>query len=136
MHGLITDVIDSYGGTDTLIRTLNRLGICSSMDTLSRIIQYRVRERQKVGPEHELSDKALIIILADNIDFLHSFSRVYCGEKKKSFHGATIQAVQPIPSLKSLNVTQIAGQKRPKLPPYPSPNKSFNCPVSKVTRRA
>ncbi len=87
-------------------------------------------------PEHELSDKALIIISADNIDFLHSFSRVYCGEKKKSFHGTTIQAVQSIPSLKSLNVTQITGQKRPKLSPYPSPNKSFNSPVSKVTRRA
>jgi len=67
---------------------------------LSRIIQYRVREREKVGPEHELPDQALIIISADNIDFLHSFSRVYCGEKKKSFHGTTIQAVQPIPSFK------------------------------------
>ena len=74
MHGLIADVIDSYGGSDVLIRTLNRLGVCSSADILSRIIQRRVNQRELVGPEKELNDQSFIIIFADNIDFMHTFS--------------------------------------------------------------
>lgn len=69
IHALITDAIDSYGGSVTLIHTLNRLGVCSSADTLARNIQYRVALREKVGPEEELSDEDVIIFSLDNIDF-------------------------------------------------------------------
>ena len=31
----------------------------------------------------------------DNIDFLQSYARVFCGDSKRSWHGTTIQAVQP-----------------------------------------
>ena len=46
MHNLITDIIVSYGGSTVLIHTLNRLGVCSSADTLARSIQYRVNMRE------------------------------------------------------------------------------------------
>ena len=136
MHGLIADVIDSYDGSDVLIRKLNRLGVCSSADILSRIIHHRVNQRELVGPEKELNDQSLIIISADNIDFMHTFSRVYCGKPKKSFHGTTIQVVQPIPSLFIQSTTNTTGHKRPKLSPYPSPSKSCLSPAPKVKRRA
>ena len=35
----------------------------------------------------------------DNLDFLHSFSHVFCGNQKASWHGTTLQVVQPLPSL-------------------------------------
>ena len=38
-------------------------------------------------------------VSADNLDFLHSFARVFCGNQKSSWHGTTVQVVQPLPSL-------------------------------------
>ena len=34
LHTLITDMVESQGGSALLIRILNRLGICSSSDVL------------------------------------------------------------------------------------------------------
>ena len=39
LHTIIADIIDSQGGTSLLIQTLNKLGVCVSLDTLSRSIQ-------------------------------------------------------------------------------------------------
>ena len=39
MHTLVTDLVDSQGGTTFLIQALNKLGVCSSQDTLKRFIQ-------------------------------------------------------------------------------------------------
>ncbi len=79
-----------------IVRILNRLGVCSSADTLARSIQYRVRER-----EQECSPDTLTVISADNIDFLHSYARVFCGKQTSSWHGTTVQAVQPKPGMHS-----------------------------------
>ena len=32
LHSLITDIVDSHGGSTELIKILNRLGICSFVD--------------------------------------------------------------------------------------------------------
>lgn len=82
------------------MKILNRLGICSSSDTLARCIQHRVTERETKGPEQECSRDSITFILADNIDFLHSYAQVFCGNQSSSWHGTTVQAVQPSPSLK------------------------------------
>ena len=95
MHNLITDVTESFGGSSVLIKILNRLGICASADTLARSIQFRVAQREKQGPKHECSPDSLTIVSADNIDFLHSYARVFCGNQTSSWHGTTVQAVQP-----------------------------------------
>ena len=95
-HTLITDAIESGGGSTQLIRMLNRMGICSSADTLARSIQFRVKEREIRGPEEECMCNLPTIISADNIDFQHSYARVFCGKQTSSWHGTTVQAVQPI----------------------------------------
>ena len=41
LHTLIADVVDSQGGTALLMQILNKLGVCVSLDTLSRSIQYK-----------------------------------------------------------------------------------------------
>ena len=99
MHNLITDVTESFGGSSFLIKILNRLGICASVDTLARSIQFRVAQREKQGPEQECSPDSVTIVSADNIDFLHSYARVFCGNQTSSWHSITVQAVQPKPNL-------------------------------------
>lgn len=34
----------------------------------------------------------------DNIDYVHSYARVYCG-KQSSWHGTTVQIMQPQPTV-------------------------------------
>jgi hypothetical protein len=77
LHNLITDIVESCGGSTLLVRILNRLGVCSSADTLARTIQYRVKEREQRGYEQECSPDTLTITSADNIDFLHSYARSF-----------------------------------------------------------
>ena len=98
LHSLITDIEDGLGGSTYLIKILNRLGICSSVDTLERRIQYITSLREEEGAEHECEERALTFISAD-IDYIHSFAQVYCGKQQSSGHGTTVQAVQPMPSL-------------------------------------
>ena len=87
-HTLITDVIESGGGSTQLIRILNRMGICSSADTVARSIQY--------SPEEDCMHNIPTIISMDNIDFQHSYARVFCGKQVSSCRRTTVQAVQPI----------------------------------------
>ena len=94
-HTLISDTIESCGGSTQLIRILNRLGVCSSADTLARSIQSRVQEREKKGPEQDCARNAPTLISTDNIDFQHSYARVFCGKQTSNWHGTTVQAVQP-----------------------------------------
>ena len=65
-----------------LLRLLNRLGVCVSADTQARCVQYRIHKSTEEGP-------------ADNLDYVHSHARAYCGKQKSSWHGATVQVVQP-----------------------------------------
>ena len=38
LHTLLADIVESQGGSQLLIRILNRFGICASSDTLARCI--------------------------------------------------------------------------------------------------
>ena len=83
MHMLITDLIESQGGSSVLIKVLNRLGVCSSSDTLARFIQ----QKRTVMEYHCLKNMckdAFTVVSADNLDFLHSFTRVFCGKQTSS----------------------------------------------------
>ncbi len=125
MHSLIADVIDSYGGSDILIRTLNPLGVCSSVDTLFRVVQHMVNQRELLGSENELNDTSLIIM------FMHTYSGVYC-VKTQEIISWDNNSSNPTQSLVLKNRTV----PEPKLSAYPSPNKSCISPVPKVRRRA
>ena len=97
LHTLITDIVESQGGSALLIKILNRLGVCVSSDTLSRFIEHKVQTSDI--KRNGLAEDSFTIISTDNLDFLHSYAQVYQGNQKNSWHGTTIQAVQPIPSL-------------------------------------
>ena len=43
-------------------------------------------------------ENAFTVASADNLDFIHSHARIYCGKQQSSWHGTTVQIVQPQPS--------------------------------------
>lgn len=87
IHTLLTDVFQSQGGSTLLIKILNRLGICSSLDVLQHYIHYTVSHRIT---QSNHSESTIDIISVDNIDFLHSYARVFSGNRQISWHGTTI----------------------------------------------
>ena len=97
--------------------------MCSSADTLARSIQYRVKEREQRGYEEECSIDQNTIVPVDNIDFLHSYARVFCGKQTSSWHGTTVQAVQPKPQNQSETLTQSSlSEAMDELLLYPGPD--------------
>ena len=44
LHTLVTDVVDGQGGSAQLVRILNRLGVCTSIDSLSCFIQNHIQQ--------------------------------------------------------------------------------------------
>ena len=98
MHTLITDVVESQGGSTLLVRMLNRIGVCASADTLSRFIQHKVSTCDEDGMKY-LTPDTFTVVSADKIDFMHSFARIFCGHQTSSWHGTTVKVAQPLPSL-------------------------------------
>ena len=93
----MTDVIESCGGSQCLIRILIWLGVCASIETHRRYVQYQVQRLRKEGPMKECPEDTLTIFSADNLDYIHSFSRAYCEKQQSSWHGITVQAIRPQP---------------------------------------
>ena len=96
LHTLLADIVEGQGGSALLIRLLNRLGVCVSLDTLKRFIQYKVSSGKTAK---SLDPTVFTIVSADNVDFLHSYA---CLFKSSSWHGTSIQAAQPLPSLSNV----------------------------------
>ena len=98
MHTPMTDLVESQGGSSVLVRVLNRLGVCSSADTLARFVQFKRTASDQHHFKHRSKD-AFTLASADNLDFMHSFARVFCGHQTSSWHGTTVQVAQTLPSL-------------------------------------
>ena len=96
LHLLLTDLIESQGGSCDLIRILNRFGAVASSDTHRRYVQFKVQQKMSLGFLNELNLDNFTAASVDNIDFLQRHSFVYCGDQSRSWHGTTIQVVQPL----------------------------------------
>ena len=51
----------------------------------------------KQGAMCGYSSKSFTVASADDLDFIHSHARVYGGKQQLSWHGTTVQLVQPQP---------------------------------------
>ena len=91
---ILADIVDCYGGSTELLKILNRLGVCTSLDTLLRHIQTTVQQSDRKGILQGLDHSILTVFSLDNIDFLKSYAQVYCGNQQLSWYGTTVQAVQ------------------------------------------
>jgi hypothetical protein len=140
MHTLIADAVETCGGSSRLVKLLNRLGVCASIDTLDRYIQYRVQKTMEDGPMAAYPQTSFIQFSIDNLDFAHSFARVFSGKQQSSWHGTTIQVVQPQPlglTDAQTSVVPAHPSKRlhSELTPSSSPSKSTHSPIPKKQRR-
>ncbi len=116
LHQLITNVVESQGGSALLIKILNRLGVCASADTLSRFVQHKVH----TGVLKAMKCKDTFMALSvDNVDFRHGFSRVNVGQQIGCWSGTSVQYIEMNPSLEVINagtedeselITQTQGQ--------------------------
>lgn len=103
LHHLVTDTVEVCGGSRQLIRVLNRLGACVSADTHDRLVTNVAEKQKDKSVRSELSPDVFTVASADNIDFLQSHAAVYCGDQSRSYHGTTVQVVQPVPTHKLPN---------------------------------
>lgn len=142
-HVLNADLIDCFGGASELVKIFNRLGVCVSMDTLSRHIQSTVEQISAKGLLQGLNPSLLTMFTVDNIDFLHKHARVFCGNQHLDSHATTVQAVQTKPSLNKTSITDdqqldplVSPAKRSHalLSPTNSPDRLGKTPTAKRVR--
>ena len=67
-------------------------------DTHARYAQFRIKNSLLDGIMSRYPQNAFTVVSVDNLDFIHSFARVYCGKQQLSWHGTTMQIVQPQPT--------------------------------------
>lgn len=97
LHTLVTEATLCHGGTQELVKILNRLGVGSSLDTNQRLATQVVHSRIARGVVPELNRCALSIVSIDNIDILQTHAFVSSTDGSRSWHGTSVQCVQPLP---------------------------------------
>lgn len=77
---------------------LNRLGAVASLDTANHLATQIVQRRLTMGVKFDLEPNMFTAISIDNIDILQPFSFVSSLDATRSWHGTSVQCVQPHPS--------------------------------------
>ena len=95
IHDLLGDAVEICGDSRQLLRILNRLGCTSSPDTHGRFVTQHANNQRTNSLWNELAPAAFMVASVDNFDMLQSYAAVYCGNQQCSYHGTTIQIVQP-----------------------------------------
>ena len=152
LHTLLTDYVEATGGSSELISVLNKLGAVASMETLDRHIMRVSVQRKMEGLLKELDSSTFTVATTDNIDFLQSHASVYSGSQHRSWHGISVQVIQPQQRLKNIVVqpgiqlvcspTHISGvaelpdRRRLRTSPINSPSQQTRSPAYKRIKRA
>ena len=94
---LLADAVFCMGGSTELVKMLNRIGAIASLDTHDRMATLVVTQRINKGIHNELVSNTLTISI-DNIDILQRHAMVSSAQTKRSWHGTSVQCVQPMPT--------------------------------------
>ena len=134
-HCLLTEAVLCHGGSQELVRILNRVGAVASLETNRRLATLVVQERMSNGIIAEIHPKSLSVVSIDNIDILQSHAFVSSTDRTRSWHGTSVQCTQPLPlsaclSNDEMNVPSSGRKHGPSLSPPASPT-----PIEKSKRR-
>ena len=97
LHILLTEAVLCHGSTLELVRILNRIGAAASLDTVNRLATRVVQMRLTRGVKSDLQHHMFAAVSIDNIDILQPFSFVSSLDATRSWHGTSVQCVQPLP---------------------------------------
>ena len=100
LHNILADTIEVCGGSRKLMKIFNRLGFVSSPSTHDEFVTRICNIQRSTSVWENLTQGTFTIASVDNFDKLQSHAAVYCGNQHRSFHGTTVQVVQPDPSVK------------------------------------
>ncbi len=122
-HTLLTEAILCHGGSQELVRILNQVGAVASLETSHRLATLVVQQRIARGIQPELRHRALCVVSIDNIDILQSHAFVSSTDGTRSWHGTSVQCMQPLPLSAYLTDDEMvtAGRKHPASSPAASP---------------
>ena len=104
------------------ICVFNKLGIVASLDTSSRLGTHVVEKRIVEGVRPSLQLGMLCIATIDNVDILQSHAVVSNLDATRSWHGTSVQCIQPLPLFAQLsprelvNCTSIPDQPQSPIP--------------------
>ena len=101
---LLANAVLCLGGSTALLELLNRIGAVASLDTHDRIATCAVKDRISKEIQSELAPRTLTISSIDNIDIMQRHAMVSTAQSKRSWHGTSVQCVQPMP--KSIVLTE------------------------------
>ena len=122
LHVLLTEAILCNGGSQELVRLLNRVGAVASLDTVNRLNTQVAVKRRTQGIISELKPDAFTIVSVDNIDILQPHAAVSSTDATRSWHGISEQCVQPRPSFNVLGSEErLPTRKHPVSSPIHSP---------------
>lgn len=76
IHSLLTEAIETCGGSVRLVKILHRLVICAISETALRYVQYRIEKRVTEGIMRYYPCNCFMMASADNIDYIHHYARV------------------------------------------------------------
>ncbi len=97
LHVALTESIICHGGTQELVRILNRVGAAASLDTVNRLATKVVTKRIAEGVSADLKPGMYATATVDNVDIIQPFAFVSCLDASRSWHGTSVQCIQPLP---------------------------------------